>query len=61
MFLEIIHGTLLKVIQRYFTCEGRFSRAYHHHIKLLTHFIGKEAMRLPYYLFKSLCKMVDRV
>jgi len=60
-YLHDHYGKLLEVIQRYFTCQGRFNRVYHYHIRLLMHFIGKKAMSLPYYLFRSLCKMVDRV
>jgi hypothetical protein len=29
---------MLKVIQRYFTCEGRFNMIYQYHISLLLHF-----------------------
>ena len=32
---------ILKIIQRYFTCEGRFNTLYHYHIRLLLHFIDK--------------------
>jgi hypothetical protein len=30
-----------RVIQRYFTCEGRFNMVYQYHIKLFLHFTGK--------------------
>jgi hypothetical protein len=52
---------MLKFIQRYFTYEGRCNMVYQYHIRLLLHFIGKEAMNLPFYLFRSIGKMVDRV
>jgi hypothetical protein len=52
---------MLKVIQRYFTCEGRFNMIYQYHIRLLLHFTGKDAMNLPFYLFRSIGKMSDRV
>lgn len=29
---------LLRVIRRYFTCEGRFDRVYQYHVRLLMHF-----------------------
>jgi len=32
---------------------------YQYHIKLLLRFIGKEAMDLPFYLFRSIGKMDD--
>ncbi len=55
------HSKLLKVILSYFTCEGRFSKIYQYHIKLLMHFIGKKALNFSYYLFRSLRKMFDKV
>jgi len=32
---------LLRVIQRYFTYEGRFDRVYQYHIRILMHFTEK--------------------
>jgi hypothetical protein len=52
---------MLKIIQRYFSCEGRFNTLYHYHISLLLHFIGKVQMNMPYYLLRSIGKMTDRV
>jgi hypothetical protein len=52
---------MLKVIQRYFTCEGRFNMVYQYHIVLLLHFTGKEAMNLTFYLFRSIGKMANKV
>jgi hypothetical protein len=52
---------MLRVIQTYFTCEGRFIMVYQHHIILLLHFTGKESMNLPFYLFRSIGNMSDRV
>jgi hypothetical protein len=52
---------MLRVIQRYFTCEWRFNMVYQYHIRMLLHFIGKEAMNLPFYLFRSIGKMYDMV
>jgi hypothetical protein len=52
---------MLKVIQIYFTYEGIFNMVYQYHIRLLLHFIGKEAMNLPFYLFRIIGNMVDRV
>jgi hypothetical protein len=51
----------LKIIQRYFTCEGRFNTLYHYHIRLLLHFTGKIEMNVTYYLLRSIGKMSDRV
>jgi hypothetical protein len=52
---------MLKIIQRYFTCEGRFNTLYHYHVRLLLHFTGKVKMNVPYYLLRSIGKMSDRV
>jgi flagellar biosynthesis protein FlhB len=52
---------MLKVILRYFTCEGIFNMIYQYHIRLLLHFIGKDLINIPFYLFRSMGKMVDRV
>jgi hypothetical protein len=56
-----VFDKILKVIQRYFTCEGRFNMVYHYHIRMILHFPGKEVMNHPFYLFRSIGKMVDRV
>jgi hypothetical protein len=55
------HDKLLRVIQRYFTCEGHFNMVYLYHIRLLMHFTGKKYLNIPYYLCRSLGKMVDKV
>jgi hypothetical protein len=55
------HRILLRVIQRFFTCEGRFTKVYQYHIKLLMHFTSRKPLNLTYYLFKSLGNMDDRV
>ena len=33
---------------------------YEYHIRILLHFIGKDLMNLPFYLFRRIGKMVDR-
>jgi hypothetical protein len=50
---------LLKVIKRYFTCEGRFDRVYPYHIRLLMHFTGKKPLNLPFFLHQRLERMED--
>jgi hypothetical protein len=52
---------LLKIIQRYFTSEGRFNSLYQYHIRLLLHFTGKVEMNVPYYLLRSIGKMLDMI
>ena len=56
-----VFDNILRVIQRYFTYEGRFNMIYQYHIRLLFHFTGKDLMELPFYLFRSIGKMVDMV
>jgi hypothetical protein len=52
---------LLKIIHRYFTCEGRFNTLYQYHIRLLLHFTGKVEMNIPYYLLRSIGKMSNMI
>jgi hypothetical protein len=52
---------LLKIIPKYFTCEGRFDKVHQYHIRLLMHFIGRSHLNLPFFLCRSLAKMVDGV
>lgn len=51
------YAPLMKVIIKYFTCEGRFSRLYSYHIRLLMHFTKAKMLQLPYYLYISIDKM----
>jgi hypothetical protein len=55
------HSNLLRIIKIFFTCEGRFTRVYQYHIKILMHLTGRKPLNLPYYLFISLGKMDDKV
>jgi hypothetical protein len=41
---------LLKIIKKYFTCEGRFDRVHPYHIKLLMHFTRENPLNLPFFL-----------
>jgi hypothetical protein len=52
---------LLKIIQKYFTCEGRFDKVHQYHIRLLMHFTGRSPLNLPFFLCRSLGKMADNV
>jgi hypothetical protein len=58
--LEPFHK-LIKVIRRFFNCEGRFDRVYPYHIRLLMHFKGENPLNLPFLLYRSLGKMVGNV
>jgi hypothetical protein len=52
---------MLKVIHSYFTYEGRLNMIYQYHIRLPIHFIGKEDMNLPFYLFRIIGNFFDKV
>jgi hypothetical protein len=60
---QIIEGfdKMIRVIQRYFSYEGRFNMIYQYHIRLLLHFIGKDLMNIHFSLFRSIGKMADMV
>lgn len=45
---------LLKVIMKYFTLDGWFTRVYGHHFVLLNHFLHGVKVSLPFYLIISL-------
>lgn len=60
-YMKENYSKLLFVIQKYFTCEGRFHMVYMYHFRLLLHFTGKQSFDLPFYLFRSLGKMSDKV
>jgi hypothetical protein len=52
------YDKLLLIIQRYFTCEGRYNKVLQYHFKLLLHFTGKKEIDLAYFLFMSLQRMI---
>jgi hypothetical protein len=52
---------MLKIIQRYLTCEGRFNMLYRYHIMLLCLYTAKYEMNIPFYLLRRMGKMSDRV
>lgn len=60
-YLKEHYALLLTCIQKYLTCEGRYNKVYPYHFKLLLHFIGKVSIDIPFYLFRSLSKMCDKV
>ena len=47
------YAPLTKVIMKYFTCEGRFSRLYSYHIRLLMHLTRAKMLHFPYYIYRS--------
>ena len=48
--------TLLLLVQKFLTCEGRFWVLYIYHAKVMMHFLGED-INLPYFLLSSLKKM----
>jgi hypothetical protein len=52
---------LAYLIQKFITCEGRFSIIYLYHIKLLQHLRGDCEINMPYFLLQSLSKMAKTV
>jgi hypothetical protein len=60
-YLEEKWQALLKMIQVYITCEGRYGRTMLYHFRLLLHFTGKKPLNMPFYLLKSLTKMASKV
>ena len=45
------YAPIMKIIMKYFSCEGRFSRLNTYHIQLLMHFTRVKMLNIPYYLF----------
>ena len=44
------YAPLMKLIMKYFTCEGIFSRLYQYHVRLLMHFTATRSLNLSNYL-----------
>jgi len=53
------YDKLLFIIQRFFTCEGRYSWVLQYHFKILLHFTIKKEIELSFFLFKSLQRMIS--
>ena len=51
------YAPMMKIIMKYFSCEGRFSRVYSYHIRLLMHFTRVKMLSIPYYIFMSVEKV----
>ena len=52
---------VLYVLQKYLTCKGRYVTTLNYHIHLLMHFEAELEINFPYFLCKSLGKMLRRV
>lgn len=60
-FLQDTYSPLMKLIIKYFTCEGRFSRLYTYYVRLLMHFTRVRMMNLPYFICRNIEKTVHYV
>ena len=59
--LKPMWKTPLEMIQNYITCEGHYDRVLRCHLHFLMHLSGDKKLNLPYYLFKSMQKMIARI
>lgn len=50
----------MNAIMEYITIEGRFSRAHTYHFVLLNQFRNEKRVSLPYYLFRSLSRSLNK-
>jgi len=53
--------SLLLLVQKFLTCEGRFGTMYVYHARIMMHFMDDHAINLPYFLLASLKKMSTTV
>ena len=60
-FLRDEFAPLMKLIIRYFSCEGRFSRLYAYHVCLLMHFTRVRMMNIMYFMCHNIERMVTLV
>ena len=56
-FLKDEFAPLMKLIIRYFSCEGRFSRLNTYHVRLLMHFTRVHMMSIPYFMYRNIERM----
>lgn len=60
-YLQNTYAPLMKLIIKYFSCEGRFSRLYIYHIRLLMHFTRVRMLNLHYFICLKIEKMTTLV
>lgn len=53
-------NTVERFVRQYFTYEGRYVEVHMHHMRFLVHMAGLKPMNLPFFLHKSLVKMVTK-
>jgi hypothetical protein len=59
-WLEPQWAQVLIILQRYLTCEGRYTIIFPCHARLLLHFTGT-LLNVPFFLLKSLKRMAEQV
>jgi hypothetical protein len=59
-WLEPQWAQVLIILQRYLTCEGRYTIIFPCHARLLLHFTGTP-LNIPFFLLKSLKRMAEQV
>jgi len=60
-YLKDEYAPLMKLIMKYFSCEGWFSRLYAYHIRLLMHFTRVRMMNIPYLICRNIETMTTLV
>jgi len=53
-------NTVERYVRQYFTCEGRYTDVHLYHMRFLVHMVGLKPMNFPFFLHKSLVKMVTK-
>ena len=53
-------NTVERFVRQYFTCEGRYADVHLYHMRFLVHMASLKPMNLPFFLHKSLVKMVTK-
>ena len=56
-FLRDEYAPLMRLIMKYFSCEGRFSHLYAYHIRLLMQFTRVQMINLPFFMCNNIEKM----
>ena len=60
-YLKDEYAPLMKLIMKYFSCEGKFSCLYAYHIRLLMHFSRVWMMNIPYFMCRNIEKVTTLV
>lgn len=60
-YLQDTYAPFMKLIIKYFSCEGRFSHLYAYQIRLLIYFTRVRMINLPYFICRNIEKMTTLV